>query len=99
MIYEIPELSEALSQGDILNDCPILFWDYPVAGALPESTSTSVRVVVLTQACDLAQAKATRVLVALVHGVQHLVERGILQSKSDTRPSPHASSLWLVFSA
>jgi hypothetical protein len=35
----------------------------------------------LTQACDLAQAKATRGLVAVVHRVHHLIERGILQSK------------------
>ena len=81
MIYETPGSSEALSQGDILDDCPILFWECPAAGTAPESGSTNVRVVVLTQACDLAQAKATRVLVAVVHRVQHLVERGILQSK------------------
>jgi hypothetical protein len=41
----------------------------------------NVRVVVLTQACDLAQTKATRVLVGVVHGVKRLVERGILQTK------------------
>jgi len=81
MIYETPEPMEALSQGDILDDCPILFWEYPATGAAPESGSTNVRVVVLTQACDLAQAKATRVLVAVVHRVHHLVERGVLQPK------------------
>jgi hypothetical protein len=82
MIYETPGLSEALSQGDVLDGCPILFWEYPTAGAAPETGSTSVRVVVLTQACDLAQTKATRVLVAVIHRVQHLVERGVLQSKT-----------------
>lgn len=82
IIYETPEASDALSQGDILSDCPILFWESPVAGAAIESGSTNVRVVILTQACDLAQVKATRVLVAVVHRVQHLVERGILQPKT-----------------
>jgi len=81
MIYETPGPQEALSQGDILDECPILFWEYPAAGAAPESGNTSVHAVVLTQACDLAQAKATRVLVAVVHRVQHLVERAVLQSK------------------
>jgi hypothetical protein len=83
LIYEQPEPADTLSQGDIVDGCSILFWEYPAADtpAQPESASTSVRVVVLTQACDLAQAKATRVLVAVVHQVQRLVERGVLQSK------------------
>jgi hypothetical protein len=38
-----------------------------------------VRVVVLTQACDLAQTKANRVLVATVHEAKVLVDRKILK--------------------
>ncbi len=74
---------EPLSQGDLIDDCPVLFWEVPAAGpaAQPESATTRVRVVVLTQACDLAQAKATRVLAAVVHSVGHLVERGVLSAK------------------
>lgn len=81
MIYETPEASEPLTQGDIVTDCPILSWECPAAGAPLESASINVRAVVLTQACDLVQAKATPVLVAVVRQVQHLVERGALQSK------------------
>jgi hypothetical protein len=81
MIYDTPGPSDALSQGDILDDCPIVFWECPAVGTAPESGSSCVRVLVLTQACDLAQAKASRVLVAVVHRVQRLVERGVLQSK------------------
>jgi hypothetical protein len=83
MIYEQRAPAAALTQGDLLDGCPILFWEYAAtaAEARPESASMRVRVVVLTQACDLAQAKATRVLVAVVHRVQHLVEQGVLQSK------------------
>jgi hypothetical protein len=80
MIYDQLPASEPLSQGDVLDDCPILFWEWLTGGvARPESATTQVRAVVLTQACDLAQAKSTRVLAAVVHQVQHLVDRGILQ--------------------
>src|SRR5438477_12934499 len=83
MIYEQPGQGEALSQGDILDDCPILFWEVSVRDANEEAESGTARarVVVLTQACDLAQAKATRVLLAVVHQVQHLVDRGILEPR------------------
>lgn len=82
MIYDQPAATEPLSQGDIVDDCPILFWEYPPGqpDAPPESTSARVRVVVLTQACDLEQSKSSRVLAAVVHHVQHLVDRGILKS-------------------
>ena len=82
MIYEDPDPADALTQGDILDGCPILFWENPPAGisAQPESGTLCVRVVVLTQACDLAHVKATRVLVAVVHQAQKLVDRGILQA-------------------
>jgi len=36
-------------------------------------------VIVLTQACDLAQAKVELVLVARVHDAQTLVETGVLK--------------------
>ena len=36
--------------------------------------------IVLTQACDLAQAKTSKVLVALLQPAQGLVERGILKA-------------------
>ncbi len=38
------------------------------------------RVIVLTQACDLVQAKADRVLVARVHQAQQLVDQGLLKA-------------------
>jgi hypothetical protein len=45
----------------------------------PEIVTAPARVVVLTQACDLAQAKSTRILMAVVHEAQALVNRGILK--------------------
>ena len=80
MIYYGPSSQEALTQGDILDDCPLLYWDVSLdAETQPRSVTVRARVVVLTQACDLAQAKATRVLVAIVHNAAHLVTRGILK--------------------
>lgn len=83
MIYREPLPQEALTQGDILDDCPLLYWDESALqiGAELRSVTTRARVVVLTQACDLAQGKATRVLVAVVHSARHLVERGILRGQ------------------
>jgi len=83
MIYRQPLPHEALTQGDILDDCPLLYWDESIFAveAQLRSMTTRARIVVLTQACDLAQAKATRVLVAIVHSTQHLVRRGILKGQ------------------
>lgn len=70
-----------LSQGDVLDDCPVFGLEpgSPVdLAAVP--TRWSVRVIVLTQACDLAQAKASRVLVALVHTARLLVESGVVKA-------------------
>jgi hypothetical protein len=64
MIYDQPAAEDELTQGDILDDCPILFWQDLTAGSeAPESASMRIRVVVLTQACHLVQVQATRVLV------------------------------------
>src|SRR5205085_768128 len=82
MIYQEALPGEALTQGDILDDCPLLYWEFPAASEKePRSVTARTRVVVLTQACDLAQVKATRVLVAIVHNARLLVERGILRSQ------------------
>ena len=76
MIYQIPPPEEPISQGDIIDNCAILFWDGSVGELQP--ATVRVRVIILTQACDLAQSKAERVLVAVVHNAQHLVDRGLL---------------------
>jgi len=82
MIYRAPSLHEPLTQGDILDDCPLVYLE-SLGPAMPAETrpvTGPARVVVLTQACDLAQSKATRVLVAVVHEAQHLVNLGLLKS-------------------
>ncbi|HKI20302.1 MAG TPA: hypothetical protein VKA15_20600, partial [Isosphaeraceae bacterium] len=45
----------------------------------PATKWWTTRVIVLTQSCDLAQAKVESVLVARVHDAQTLVETGVLK--------------------
>jgi hypothetical protein len=80
-MYEQPTAAD-LSQGDILDDCPILVWKLAPPpldlDVLPEVRI--IRVVVLTQACDLAQEKTTRVVVAPIHEAAELVARNVLKA-------------------
>jgi hypothetical protein len=71
-----------LSQGDLIDDCPLITirtWPPDRGPDIPSETWT-IRVVVLTQACDLAQQKTTRVVVAPVHEAAELVARNILKA-------------------
>lgn len=79
MIYSSLADSEALSQGDVLDECPLINWAKTPASGASDLAVTRARVVVLTQACDLVQSKATGVLVASVHSAQRLVETGIVK--------------------
>ena len=72
-----------LSQGDIFDYCPLVFWadqTRQVAGA-DTPHRVRARVIVLTQACDLANDKTERVIVALVHDAGELVRTGRLKEK------------------
>jgi hypothetical protein len=82
-MFEAPLPSVPLTQGDIVEDCPLVILDPP--GAIgdekdPPTKLWKARVVVLTQACDLVQSKSARVLVAQVHEAKSLVEQGLLKS-------------------
>jgi hypothetical protein len=72
-----------LSQGDILDDCPLVFWADQTQqvdeGDEPESLRA--RVIILTQACDLANGKTARVVVAQVHAAADLVQSGRVNEK------------------
>ena len=83
-MYERPEETAPLSQGDIFDDCPIVFWEVSVTqdGIVRKACELHVRVVVLTQSCDLENVKTTRVQVALVHGSNELVDAGLLAAKT-----------------
>jgi hypothetical protein len=79
MMFLAPALEEPLSQGDILDACPIFGLEVPAGGVDLDAAPARwrERVVVLTQACDLAQTKTTKVLVALLQPAQLLVGQGV----------------------
>src|SRR5262245_62104972 len=70
-----------LSQGDIIDDCPISTLEVASLRDIPTAAGSlwRVRAVVLTQACDLAQVRTDRVLVASVHAAADLVANGLLK--------------------
>lgn len=79
-MYLPAERSDALTQGHILDSCPILGFEVSSPDSRLVSTEERARVIVLSQACDLAQEKTNRVLVAVVHSATEMVERGILKA-------------------
>ena len=80
--YEVVPTDTLLTQGDILEACPIfmLHPSAPIDRLDQELDGQFQRVVVLSQACDLANAKATRVQVASVFRASALVDDGILKA-------------------
>ena len=77
MIYRLPPPDDPLDQGDIVEACPILeLTEYDLDGRKPLATTYALqRIVVLTQTCDLANAKTRLVLVAVVLDAQGLIEQ------------------------
>ena len=81
MIYSRPEADALVDQGDIIDDCPILVIGKFDASTLEfEVVSRLFRVIVLTQACDLANRKVSMANVALVYSAEDLIEKGVLKS-------------------
>ena len=82
-MYRVPHPGEAVSQGDVFDGCPVFGLDADEecldVGSVPSSWTS--RVVVLTQACDLALCKTLRVVVAIVHDAQKLVDDDVLKAE------------------
>lgn len=82
MIYESLTIDVPLSQGDIIDGCPL--FRQPAKAEVVDLDEMPdrwlSRVIVLTQACDLAHAKTSKVLVAVVHDAAELVQKGILKA-------------------
>lgn len=79
MMYLQPTADEPLSHGDILDGCPVFGLEsQDDLDAAPSCWRE--RVIVLTQACDLVNAKTTKILVALIHPAQSIVDQGLLKA-------------------
>jgi hypothetical protein len=81
VIYHAPGSDNPLDQADIVAMCPILLLkEFDLEGVKPPQITVSpCRVLVLTQACDLANWKASQVTVAVVHDAQSLVEQSLIK--------------------
>jgi len=82
MMYERIAAESLLSQGDVIEDCPLFSLHDPnaVTDSAVSPIRSQSRIVVMTQSCDLTQAKTMRVVVAPVYSAQKLVERGLLKA-------------------
>ena len=75
MIFRRPPPDAPVDQGDIIDGCPLLaVADYDVQTPQTVNVKHAIgRVVVLTQTCDLANQKATQVVVAVVLNADDVV--------------------------
>lgn len=80
MIYEATDHLSPITQGDILSNCPFLEARYTTEFAL-EVVQDISNVIVLTQACDIAQGKVSYLVTAKIYSAKLLVEQGILKDK------------------
>ncbi len=82
MIYGLPPTDDPIDQGDLVDHCPILsVGAYELDGPLPPRVDVhESRVLVLTQTCDLFNAKAITATVATVLDARVLVESGLLKA-------------------
>jgi hypothetical protein len=82
-MFTIPARDGPLTQGDAFEECPLVGLQATERPgdlhALPVQRWWA-RIIVLTQACDLVQAKSGRVVVAPVHDAQKLVDQGVLKN-------------------
>jgi hypothetical protein len=98
MIYHFPAPEEPLDQGDLIDGCPVV----AVTEFRPDQLENAKvqldlhRVIVLTQACDLANRKVDAVVTASVFDAEQLVERQILKA-ADVKGPIRAGRVWGLY--
>ena len=99
MIYQIPGSDDPLDQADVVSTCPIpLMTEFDLEGVKPPQIQVSpCRILVLTQACDLVNHKASNVTVAVVHNAQALVEQNLIKPRTSADQSAPAGSSAGIF--
>jgi hypothetical protein len=95
MIYGLPDASSPIDQGDLIDDCYILSIKAfnLQASDLPGINIANSRVLILTQACDLANCKTPDATVAVVHDAQFIVDQGLLK-RADVRGPVRAARVY-----
>ena len=95
MIYRLPALADSIDQGDLIDSCPILSLEnIDLDNLQPVKTRCATyRVLVLTQTCDLANIKTTRVVVGLVLEANALVAETLLKP-ADIKGPIRAGRVW-----
>lgn len=93
MIYSLPQADESLDQGDILDDCPMVTVAGHAPNRLEEARLELGRAIILTQTCDIAQAKAERFVVAAVFSAQDLIDRKLVKA-ADVKGPIRAGRVW-----
>jgi hypothetical protein len=81
-IYRLPPPDDPIDQGDLIEGCPVVFLTaFDVDNlASQEAEATPARVLVLTQACDLANQKVANIVCAVVLNVQSLIDQHVLKA-------------------
>jgi hypothetical protein len=95
MIYHIPNNTDPLDQGDLLDDCPVAAISYHDPRQLDQAKVDIdfQRVILLTPTCDLANGKVKLAVVASVFEAQHLVDTSILKA-ADIKGPIRAHRVW-----
>lgn len=95
MIYDQPATDVAIDQGELIEGCPVIrLKAVPTGINAPEPVALHwQRIVVLTQTCDLANAKTVDANVAEVFDAQLLVDQGILKP-SDIKGPIRGGRVW-----
>lgn len=95
MICDRPAMDVAIDQGDLIDACPVVRLKVVPAGsnALEPVALDWRRIVVLTQTCDLANAKTVDANIAEVFDAQILVDQGMLKP-SDIKGPIRAARVW-----
>lgn len=95
MIYDQPANDAAIDQGDLVEGCPVIRLKAVPTGtnALEPVALHWSRIVVVTQTCDLANAKTVDANVAEVFDAQLLVDEGFLKP-SDIKGPIRGGRVW-----
>jgi hypothetical protein len=95
MIYRLPGIEDPLDQGDLVDDCFTLsIKQFDLGNDDPPRINVAAnRVLVLTQACDLVNQKATNATVAVVHDAHFIVSEGLLKP-ADVRGPVRAARVY-----